>query len=190
MPNREDTQELKQRLFALLKERAYREGNIVLSSGKIGSYYIDARVVTLSAEGAYLTAAVILDLVKDKDISAIGGPTLGADPLLGAIAALSFLDKKPLNTFVVRKTAKEHGTQKRIEGPALKKGDKVIIVDDVATSGGSLLDCISILRKNGVIVEGAVVIIDRQEGAIENLARVSCPLTSIFKASDFRLTPA
>ncbi|MEK6714862.1 MAG: orotate phosphoribosyltransferase [Candidatus Omnitrophota bacterium] len=188
MPNRQDTQELKQRLFALLKERAYREGNIVLSSGKIGSYYIDARVVTLSAEGAYLTAALILDLVKDKNISAIGGPTLGADPLLGAIAALSFLDKKPLNTFIVRKIPKEHGTQKRIEGPALKKGDKVIIVDDVVTSGGSLLDCISILRQSGVIVEGAVAIIDREEGAIENLARVSCPLTSIFKASDFKIS--
>lgn len=179
-------QDLRGQLFGLLKEYAYKEGRIVLSSGKIGTYYIDARVVTLSSKGAYLVAALILDLTKGKKISAIGGPTLGADPFLGAIAALSFLDKNPINTFIIRKTPKEHGTKKRIEGPALKKGDRVVIVDDVATSGGSLIDCVSVLREEGVVIESAVVIIDRQEGAAENLARVNCPLISIFKASDFK----
>lgn len=178
-------EDLRKKLFALLKEHAYKEGKIVLSSGKIGSYYIDARLVTLSAEGAYLTAAIILDLVNDKKIRAIGGPTLGADPFLGAIGALSYLAKEPIDTFIVRKTPKEHGTKKRIEGPGFKKGDRVVIVDDVATSGGSLLDCITVLRQEGVVIECAVVIIDRQEGAVENLARVNCPLIPIFKASEF-----
>lgn len=186
METQEDIRELRGRLFSLLKKYAYKEGRVVLSSGKIGDYYIDARVVTLSSEGAYLTAAMILSLTNDKDISAIGGPTLGADPFLGAIATLSYLDKRPLNTFIIRKTPKEYGAKKRIEGPALKKGDKVVIVDDVATSGSSLLDCISVLREEGLVVKSAVVIIDREEGAIDNLTRVNCPLISIFKASEFR----
>lgn len=178
--------ELKARLFKLLKENAYKEGRVILSSGKAGDYYLDARVVTLSAEGAYLTAAIILELVEGKDISAIGGPTLGADPFLGAISSISYLNKNPLNTFIIRKTPKEHGLGKRVEGPPLKEGDRVIVVDDVATSGGSLLDAISVLRAQGVNVIGAITIIDRQEGAADNLAKVNCPLISIFKASEFK----
>lgn len=186
MQKRKSPQQLKQQLFRLLKEYSFREGRVVLSSGKISNYYIDARVVTLTSAGAFLSASIILDLIKDKDICAVGGPTLGADPFLGAIAVLSFLKKRPLKTFIIRKTPKEHGARKRIEGPPFKKGDKIIIVDDIATSGKSLLDCISVLQKEGAVVKGAVVIVDREEGAQENLTRVNCPFTSIFKASDFK----
>jgi len=106
METQQSPQQLKEKLFVLIKKYAYKEGRVVLSSGKIGNYYIDARVVTLSAEGAYLTASIILELIKDKDISAIGGPTLGADPFLGAISALSYLNKKPLDTLLSERRLK------------------------------------------------------------------------------------
>ncbi|PIQ89832.1 MAG: orotate phosphoribosyltransferase [Candidatus Omnitrophica bacterium CG11_big_fil_rev_8_21_14_0_20_42_13] len=192
MPQDKNTTELKQRLFGLLKKYSYKEGRVVLSSGKVADYYIDARIVTLSSEGAYLTAAIILGLIKAcpaldlSGVSAVGGPTLGADPFLGAIAAMAYLDNNPLKTFIVRKAAKEHGSGRRIEGPALTRGEQVLLVDDVATSGKSLIDSIKALKEEGLIVKAAVVIIDRSEGAKEALAGVDCPLISIFKATDFR----
>ncbi len=191
MNQEKNIHKLREDLFKLLKKYSYKEGRVVLSSGKVANYYIDARVVTLSSEGAFLSASIILHLVRThaefgaSDISAVGGPTLGADPFLGAISALSFIDNKPLNTFIVRKTPKKHGAARRIEGPPLAKGDKVVVIDDVATSGGSLVDCISVLRNEGIVVCGAIVIIDRCEGAKEVLAGIDCPLISIFKSSDF-----
>lgn len=190
---KQDIAGLKQKLFTLLKNNAYKEGKVVLSSGKVSDYYLDARLVTLSSEGAYLSAAVIWGLIKNdarfnygQGIRAIGGPTLGADPFLGAIAVLALEDNMPVNTFIVRKAAKEHGMLRRIEGPELRSGDNVIVVDDVATSGKSLVDAVSLLIGQGVSVKGAIAIIDREEGAENNLSQIGCPFISIFKASEFR----
>ena len=124
-------------------------------------------------------------MTKDDNVQAIGGPTIGADPILGAIAVLRFTDRKLINTFIVRKKSKEHGKRKQIEGPALKAGSKVILVDDVATTGGSLVDAVNALHKDKIEVLKAIVLVDRQEGAQDNLAKVGCPLVSIFKAKDF-----
>ena len=176
--------ELKAELLTLLKKEALKKGRFVLSSGKISNYYLDGRIITLTPEGAYLVAAIILELIKDKGIDAIGGPTLGADPIVGAIAALSHINKIAVKTFIVRKGAKEHGMQRQIEGPALKKGDKVILVDDVATTGGSLIEAREALDKIGVRVEKAIVIVDRQEGAKENLTQAGIKLESIFTIED------
>ncbi|MFQ5680835.1 MAG: orotate phosphoribosyltransferase [Candidatus Omnitrophota bacterium] len=173
-------------LFSLLKAQAYRPGRVVLSSGKVSDYYLDARRVTLSAEGAYLTATIILRMIKGQDIRAIGGPTLGADPIVGGIAALSFLNKSPVDTFLVRKAAKGYGMKQRVEGAGLDRGDRVIIVDDVATSGASLVDCVRLFRDRGVIVKQAIVLVDRQEGAKQALAELGCPLEAIFSGDDFR----
>ncbi|MDD5506481.1 MAG: orotate phosphoribosyltransferase, partial [Candidatus Omnitrophica bacterium] len=133
----EDIISLKKRLFALLEKEALKKGKFVLSSGKTSNYYLDGRVITLTPEGAYLVAGIILELIKGRDIDAIGGPTLGADPIVGAVAALSHINNVPLKTFIVRKAAKEHGAKRQIEGPALGKEAKVLIVDDVATTGKS-----------------------------------------------------
>lgn len=176
--------ELKTRLSALLKKRALRKGKFLLSSGKLSSYYLDGRIITLSAEGAYLVARIILDLIKDKDIDAIGGPTLGADPIVGAVACLSYINKMPLKAFIVRKSSKNHGMQRQIEGPDLNKDMRVILVDDVATTGYSLIEAKDILEKKGIKVECAIVIVDRQEGAEENLKKANLRLISIFKAKD------
>ncbi len=175
---------LKPRLLTILKKEALKKGRFVLSSGKISNYYLDGRIITLTAEGAYLVAAIILELIKNKGIDAIGGPTLGADPIVGAIAALSHIKKIPLKVFIVRKTAKEHGMQRQIEGPVLKKGDTAILVDDVATTGKSLVEAKEVLDKIGVKVLEAIVIVDRGEGAKENLAQAGLNLESIFSRSE------
>jgi len=138
----------------------------------------------LTPEGAYLVAVIILELIKNKGIDAIGGPTLGADPIVGAIAALSYIKQIPLKTFIVRKAAKEHGTQRKIEGPALNKCDKAILVDDVATTGKSLVEAKEALDKMGVNVLEAIVIVDRGEGAKENLAKIGLKLEAIFSRSE------
>lgn len=179
-----ELKDLKQKLLTLLKKEAFKKGNFILSSGKTSSYYLDGRIITLTPEGAYLVASIILNLVKDKGIQAIGGPTLGADPIVGAIAALSHIQKIPLTTFIVRKAAKEHGMHRQIEGPELKKGSKVIIVDDVATTGKSIVEAKEALDKIGVIAEDAIVIVDRGEGAVENLAKAGLKLNSIFRIEE------
>jgi orotate phosphoribosyltransferase len=179
--------ELKASLFSLLQKEALKKGEFVLSSGKTSNYYLDGRIITLNPQGAYLVASIILELIKDKNIDAIGGPTLGADPIAGAIAALSHIQKAPIKTFIVRKAVKEHGTQRQVEGPALGKGARVILVDDVATTGKALIEAKEALDKMGAIIEKAIVIVDRNEGARENLAKAGLKLESIFTIKDFGL---
>lgn len=179
--------ELKKKLHNLLEECALKRGNFVLSSGKTSSYYLDGRVITLTPQGAFLTASIILELVKEKKIDAIGGPTLGADPIVGAIACLSEIKQTPIKTFIVRKAAKEHGIQRRIEGPSLKEKERVILVDDVATTGKAIIEAKEALDSIGVTIECAIVIVDRNEGAKENLAKAGVKLESIFTVNDFGL---
>ena len=176
--------ELKARLLALLKKEALKKGRFVLSSGKISNYYLDGRIITLIPEGTYLVASIILELIKDRDIDAIGGPTLGADPIVGAVACLSHIKKIPLKTFIVRKAVKTHGMQRQLEGPVLKKKSQVILVDDVATTGGALIEAKQALDKVGVCVDEAIVIVDRGEGAKENLAKAGLKLEAIFSRSE------
>lgn len=183
MPNPEMNRD-KERLLKILRENAFFKEKVVLSSGKESDFYIDARRVTLSPEGAYLCANILLEMVRGDNVDALGGPTLGADPLAGAIASLSFQLKKPVRTFIVRKAPKPYGKQQQIEGPLLKKGMRVVIIDDVATSGKAIIQSVDVLRQMGMEVVKAVCIVDRQEGAKEALAEKHCPLFSIFSISD------
>jgi orotate phosphoribosyltransferase len=184
---KENLAELKKKLFDLLNNEALKRGKFTLSSGKESSYYLDGRVITLSAQGAYLAASIILDMISKDNPDAVGGPTLGADPIVGALAALSYINNRPIRTFIVRKHAKEHGTQRQVEGPALKKGDRVILLDDVATTGKAIIEAKQALDKIGVIAGKAIVIVDRDEGAADNLAKAGLKLESIFKITDFGL---
>ncbi len=179
-----DIKRYKRRLLQLLRTQALRRGRVVLSSGRISSYYFDGRLVTLSAQGAYLAANIIIDLIRDRHVSAVGGPTLGADPIVGAVVCLAAEKGMKLNGFIVRKAPKGHGMRRLIEGPGLVKGSRVILVDDVATTGGSLISAKKILDKQGVIVDCVIVILDREEGARENLARVNCHLIPLFTKRD------
>ena len=175
----------KKELLALLKKEAYLKKKVILSSGRISNFYIDVRKVSLSPKGIYLISHLIFTLLKDKKVSAIGGPTLGADPIVGGICYLAYKNKKKLKGFLIRKSPKKHGRQKLIEGQTLNSGERVIIIDDVATSGSSLIKSIEVLKKEKIKVVAAVTVVDREEGSKEALARHKCPLISLFTKSDF-----
>ena len=180
----DETRQPRQALLELLTRDAYFRGKVVLSSGKESDYYIDARRVTLSAQGAYLCARLILEAVKGESYDAIGGPTLGADPMVGAIGVVSLQAGKPVNTFIIRKAPKAHGKQQQVEGPPLKKGSRVILIDDVATTGKAFLESLDVLTPMGVHVVKAVCVLDRGEGARQALAARGCALVSIFDISE------
>lgn len=175
----------KKDFFGMLKSHAFFKEKIILSSGKESEYYIDARRVTLTSKGAYLCARIMLDMVKDESYDAIGGPTLGADPIIGAIGVLMYQGNKAVNTFIIRKASKTHGKQQQIEGPLVPEGAEVILIDDVATTGKAFLESIDVLAKNGIKVKKAICIVDRQEGAKEAVAAKNCELVSIFTAEEF-----
>ena len=174
----------KKRLLKIIKKDAFFREKITLSSGKVSDYYIDARRVTLSAEGVYLCGKIILDILKSEKVDAIGGPTLGADPMLGAIGVLSFEMGKPINTFIVRKAPKPHGKQQQIEGPLLHPDTKVVLIDDVSTTGKAFLESIDVLNKMNIKTPTAICIVDRMEGAKAALAVKGCELVAIFNIKE------
>lgn len=177
-------EQLRADLLTMLRRDALKRGEFVLSSGRRSSFYLDGRIITMTPEGAYLAGLVILEMIRGTGIAALGGPTLGADPIVGAVAALSHLRGIPLRTFIVRKAAKAHGTQQQVEGPALRRGDEVVLVDDVATSGKSLLEAKQVMDGLGVSARRAIVIVDRGEGARESLRSAGCALESVFGLAD------
>ena len=156
-------------LFSIIKTQAFFREKIILSSGKESSYYIDARLVTLSAAGAYLAGKIIFEMVQNEKLDAIGGPTLGADPLVGAIASLSYQAKKPMNTFIIRKTPKAHGKQKQVEGPLLQAGSRVVIIDDVATTGKAFFESMEVLHKMNITARRADLVHQCRARAVVDL---------------------
>ena len=173
------------KLLEILKTQAFFKEPIVLSSGKQSDHYFDARRVTLSAAGAFLTAKILLEMTKSDTIEAIGGPTLGADPMVGAIASLSYQMNKPIKTFIIRKAPKAHGKQQQIEGPILSDGASVVLIDDVATTGKAFLESLDVTDRMGIKVVKCISIINRREGADEALAKRRCRLESIFTSEQF-----
>lgn len=175
--------QLKEQLLQLLIKDAYFREKIILSSGKESDYYIDARLVTLDPRGAYLTAKIMLDMVKKDSMAAIGGPTLGADPLVGALGVVGLEMGMDFQTFIIRKAPKSHGKQKQIEGKPLKPGSRVVLIDDVATTGKAFLQSLDVLEPMKVKVLKALCIVDRGEGAKEALAKRGCQMVPIFDVS-------
>jgi len=164
------TNEIRQELLKLVKEKAVRKGEHTLSSGKKSGYYIDGKQVTLDPQGILLVGRMILSMLQGTHADAVGGPTLGADPIAAAVSLLSSQTGHPLKAFIVRKEEKKHGTQKRIEGPELKAGDRVVMVEDVITSGQSVLEAIREVEKLKCRVVKVICLVDREEGAGELLA--------------------
>jgi orotate phosphoribosyltransferase len=178
-----------QRLLEIIKEESFIKGDFTLSSGAKSSYYYDGKMTSLKPEGAYLLGRVLFNLLKDTDIQAIGGPTIGADPIVAAVAVISHLEGRPISAFLVRGEQKEHGTQKRVEGP-LPRGGKVAMVDDAVTRGGSLRRAIEAVEAEGCTVAKVIAVVDRREGA-EDL-RQKYDFVSIFSydASSGELLPS
>ena len=160
---------MKKRLIELIIDRTFKfteKPTFKLASGKMSSYYFNCKPTTLNAEGMYLVGSLLYDLIKSRKswkVKGVGGLTLGADPVSNAIAYTSYIKGEPLESFVVRKEPKKHGTMLWVEGN-VKEGDRVIIIEDVITTGGSTLKAIDRAKKCGLKVQGVVVLIDRQEG--------------------------
>ncbi|HEY2381141.1 MAG TPA: orotate phosphoribosyltransferase [Terriglobia bacterium] len=155
-----------QELRGIIRERSLRIGDFTLSSGKKSSYYLDCRMTTLNPRGALLIGRLILGLMREHKISAdaIGGLTMGADPIVSAVAVVSSLEGAPLPAFIVRKEAKGHGTKRSIEGYDGKPGARVVIVDDVCTTAGSLLTAAGKAEEAGYNVVATFCVVDREEG--------------------------
>jgi len=174
-------------LLEIIKDKALSFGEVTLSSGIKSNFYVDARVVTLSSQGAYLTATLILDLLRAHDFDAVGGPAIGADPILGAIAALSWQRNEPVDTFIVRKNAKGYGKKKQFEGP-LKQNSKVVVVDDVLTTGNSIVEAIEAVENFGCEVVKVVVLVDRSKDAAEKIKAQGYNLQALFTQEDLGLS--
>jgi orotate phosphoribosyltransferase len=178
---------LKERLYQLIKERSLKiadEPIFKLSSGKMSRYYLDLKRVTLDPEGGYLVGNLMYEMVKPFGISAVGGLTLGADPIAYATALISYQKGEPIKPFVVRKEPKGHGTKRQIEGN-VEPGEKVVVVEDVVTTASSSLKAVKACREYGLEVVAVCTIVDRNEGGRENLAKEGLKLYSLFTIEDF-----
>ena len=167
-------------------DKCVETGEITLSSGKVTDFYFDGRLVSLEPEGSVLIADLCLELITEDGIQAVEGLTSGADPITSSIGVLAHQQGIDLKLFYVRKETKAHGTQKRIEGPPLPAGVRAALVDDVLTTGGSLIQARDALRDEaGVVATHAYVVIDRDEGGRERLAEEGIQVRSLFQRGDF-----
>ena len=179
-----DIESLKKDLIQLVKEKSLiTDVKRVLTSGRTSNYYVDAKMTTLDPLGAHLTARLFLEVLKPYDIDAVGGYTLGADPIVGAIAAVSAAAERPLSAFIVRKEPKKHGQRKMIEGP-FRTGWKVAVVDDVVTTGGSTLKACKAVEEEGGEVILTLALVDRLEGGRENLEKNGYDFVSLLTRDD------
>ena len=171
------------RLLALALERgAIKYGDFTLTSGKKSSYYFDGRLLSLDPEGAYLISQAIIPLLEQAGAQAVGGTTLGADPMVAALALASHIKGRSIPAFIVRKESKTHGTKQNIEGP-LEPGTNVAIVDDVCTTGGSLFHAIEAAEAAGCSVVKVVSILDRNEGGSEEMRRRGYNFSTLLAAT-------
>ena len=174
---------LRERLLALALERgAIRYGDFTLSSGRRSAYYFDGRLLSLDPEGAHLLGNGLLPLLAEAGVSAVGGPTLGADPIVAAAAMASWQAGTPLPAFIVRKAAKEHGTGQLIEGPLPPPGATVAVVDDTCTTGGSLFHAIGAVEAAGCRVALTLAALDRNEGGSAALRERGYPFAALLTA--------
>lgn len=178
----------RQALVDLFQSRALKFGDFTLASGKKATYYLDGKQVTLHAQGLRLVAEGLLDLLQDVEFAAIGGMSIGADPIIGAVLSVAAERGRELQGFLVRKESKGHGTNKYVEGP-VEPGAPVVIVDDVVTTGGSSLLAVDRIEEFGGKVVQVVGIVDRMEGGAENFAARELPFAALLTIEDFGITP-
>jgi orotate phosphoribosyltransferase len=173
-------------LLQQIKSKAVVHGKVTLSSGKEADYYVDLRRVTLDAQAAPLVGRVMLDLTRHWEYDAVGGLTLGADPVALSMLHAAAAEGRELDAFVVRKAEKTHGMQRRIEGPDVK-GRRVLAVEDTSTTGGSVLTAVEALREAGAEVVGVAVIVDRDTGAREHVEAEGCGYVYAYSLDDLGL---
>ena len=184
-----DNAEKRARLIEIIRNRSLQTGEeITLASGRKSSFYFNMKPTMMDAEGAHLIASLVLDNISDLEADLIGGLEMGAVPLAASVAAVSHARGRGLNSFFVRKAAKGHGTQSLIEGLAKGEtmaGKRVIIIEDVTTTGGSSLKAAETLKAEGAEIIRVVTIVDREEGAQDAFAKAGLELSPILRVSDF-----
>ena len=175
----------RRQLIELLAQRSARRGNFTLASGKQSSFYIDARLTTMSPEGLSRIGPEALEIMREMGWTpdSVGGLTLGADPVSYAIGYASAQTARPIRAFTVRKEAKAHGTGKLIEGPYVA-GDRVVVIEDVITTGGSALKAVEALRAAGASILGVLAVVDREEGGREAIEGAGLRVASIARVSE------
>ena len=174
----------REKLKEEILKKAVVHGKVILSSGKEADYYVDLRRVTLDSSAAPLVGEVMLELTKDLDFEAVGGLTLGADPVATAMMHVASGKGREIDAFVVRKAEKAHGLQRRIEGPDIK-GRKVLVVEDTSTTGESVLTAVEALKEAGAIVVGVAVVVER--GARSRVELASLPYLAAYELKDLGL---
>ena len=177
---------MKEELIDMLCQKSFKfseEPIYKLVSGRMSQFYVNCKPVSLSARGIFLAGHLLFEAIKDEDVSAVGGLTFGADPLAVAAAFASGLKGKPINAFSIRKTRKDHGIARWIEGD-IQPGERVAIIDDVATTGGSTIKAVERARSEGLDVIKAVILVDRQEGGVENIRKHVTNVSRIIKRDE------
>jgi len=184
---RKDIPGLKERLKAILVENSVQiapeDQPFTLASGKKSHYYINGKLTTSDPEGLYCLSRIILEEIKEKQVEAIGGPTLGADPIVSGVTILSHLYGQSIPLFIVRKEPKGHGTQSQVEGCEVQ-GKRVVLVEDVITTGGSLLKAVDVVQTLGGIIVNMISIVDREQGGREAFAKAGLSYTPIFSIKE------
>lgn len=175
-------------LKTLIEKHALKFGQFQLASGKIGSYYLDCRQVTLHPQGANLIGAGLLELMANSVPDAVGGMAIGADPITGAVITLAGQNNIPIHGFIVRKEAKGHGMGRQVEGP-VQPGMRAVIVEDVVTSGGSALQAVDAALAFGLKVDTIMAVVDRLEGGRETIEGRGLKLHTLFTVRDFGINP-
>lgn len=178
----------RQELIGLFHQRALKFGDFTLASGKKSTYYLDGKQISLHSTGLRLVSHGLLDLLSDVPFDAIGGMTIGADPIIGGVLVAAAERKRSLGGFLVRKEPKGHGTQRYIEGPVVP-GTNVVVIDDVVTTGGSALQAVDRIVEFGCKVVCVVGIVDRKEGGAAAFAERGLPFRSLLTIEDFGIAP-
>jgi len=176
---------IRQRLLDLLCTHAYKDGEFLLSSGQTSSYYINGKLVTLHAQGGQLVGQVLLPMV-DKQIVAVAGLTLGADPIVSAVNVVGAYEGRSLTGLIVRKEAKGHGTKLYVEGPSLPANSPVVVLEDVVTTGMSAMKAVERLRAIGYTVDTVISLVDRQEGGAEFYKDQGIRFLAVFTITDIQ----
>jgi len=180
-----DNLKLRRELLDLFCQFAYQEGDFVLSSGQKSSYYINSKPVTLHPQGALAVGQLLLTQLP-QDSQAVAGLTLGADPIVTAVSVVSAYEGQPLSALIVRKEAKGHGTQAYIEGPTLPQGAKVVVLEDVVTTGHSAMKAVERLRDVGYEVNQIITLVDRLQGGAEFYQFMGLKFDALFTIKDLQ----
>lgn len=178
----------RQQLIDLFHKRALKFGDFTLVSGRKSSYYLDGKQNTLHSTALNLISHGLLELLDDVEFTGIGGMSIGADPIIGGVLTVAAIQGRSLEGFLVRKEAKGHGTQKYVEGP-VQPGAKVVVIDDVVTTGGSSLLAVDRIQEFGCEVVQVVGIVDRMEGGAANFAARNLPFRTLLTIEDFGIAP-